>query len=616
MTLAAIDEEIKNRKEELVDLEQKEGYEYVIKFMENNKLDNILDFITLDIWEFLKCFLYSCCGKKNINDYISIVEEYKDIFDKLNPEEVNDFFITVGKYKESNNMDEIIEYFNKKGLVKPLTKINLIADDKKEIIKLALFKKKIDSNRIDLIPFLEAVDEDSEWFVEGFVLYSIYRKIKSFLSNKVFEVYVSSNDEKELKEARIRTLKKALSDDYNVDLIVSTIGFIKNYKEGFERVERNNQREISGIDNAREFLGRELDKKQIIRYREIIKGIKNPKIMYMFLKYIKEHNDYYLNELEEELDGLKQNTKVATQALLNDYGIKKDSYDYDSLPKYTKEELEKILKLLSRIDINNEEKIRIIKSTSIDKINTLTSYLDREIIPKEFISKNTYILDDNSNELDNLKENIETLKRFNISISVFTNSINVVMNDPSFISNNLNILSSYNLLLPLSSTTNLNFLLNDNLETIIDKYLELGYENYLENDLELLNKKELERLEVLKVIGIPITSREELEYYLNEDKEFFISKDEINNYITNDSIYFDEPEEVVTIDKLEEYKLNRVYDFNGTKISIEKINRLLKNNYSLYQAIISNTNLCEEELLNIINIISNEKGKELKKVSY
>ena len=39
-------------------------------------------------------------------------------------------------------------------------------------------------------------------------------------------------------------------------------------------------------------------------YREIIKGIKSPKIKYHFLHYIKEHNEAYALELQEELKNL------------------------------------------------------------------------------------------------------------------------------------------------------------------------------------------------------------------------------------------------------------------------------------------------------------------------
>lgn len=613
MTIQELDKEIELRKEELDKDEEKGAYDYFVKFANNNKLDTILDFINLDIWEFIKCSLY-ICGKYNINYYCDLVDKYKAFFDEMKVEDLDFLHNLLYEYKTEEKMDFLIELFNKKGILKSAKKLAEICEtdnDKSTAIKLGVLKKKIENSNIDFIPFLEEVKNDSDAILYEFPFYIAKRMADELIPNEVKEL--PTLNDKELIERKNKLLKRILGQAISFDSVVAKMRTIKVAIEEYEKAKRNSQREKNGLDNAREYLEKELDKTQIVMYRDIIKGIKNPKIKYLFLKYIEEHNEIYCEELEEELDRLKQNSKVAIQALLNDYGINKNSYDYESLPKYTKEEFETILKVLSRINISNEEKIRIIKSTNIDKINILKNYLDREIINPDYISKNTYILDEESNELDNLKENIEILKNYNISVALFNNSINILMNDSSLISNNLNILNNYNLIQQLISTNDFRFLLSDKLELIIDKYLELGYEEYLESDLNLLNKKELDRLDVLKAIGIPITSKEELEFYLNEEKEFFIPLEEIHNYLIDDSIYVEEPDEVVTIDKLEQYKLNRVYNFNGVIISIEKVNRLLNNGYSLYQSIINNTHLSEDELLNIVNIISNEKG--LKKVS-
>ena len=613
MTIQELDKEIELRKEELDKDEEKGAYDYFVEFASNNKLDTILDFVNLDIWEFIKCSL-SIYGKYNINYYCDLVDKYKAFFDEMKVEDLDFLHNLLYEYKTEEKMDFLIELFNKKGIIKTAKKLAEICEtdnDKSTAIKLGVLKKKIENSNIDFIPFLEEVKNDSDAILYDFPFYIAKRMADELIPNEVKEL--PTLNDKELIERKNKLLKRILGQAISFDSVVAKMRTIKVAIEEYEKAKRNSQREKNGLDNAREYLEKELDKTQIVMYRDIIKGIKNPKIKYLFLKYIEEHNEIYCEELEEELDRLKQNSKVAIQALLNDYGINKNSYDYESLPKYTKEEFETILKVLSRINISNEEKIRIIKSTNIDKINILKNYLDREIINPDYISKNTYILDEESNELDNLKENIEILKNYNISVALFNNSINILMNDSSLISNNLNILNNYNLIQQLISTNDFRFLLSDKLELIIDKYLELGYEEYLESDLNLLNKKELDRLDVLKAIGIPITSKEELEFYLNEEKEFFIPLEEIHNYLIDDSIYVEEPVEVVTVDSLEQYKLNRVYNFNGVIISIEKVNRLLNNGYSLYQSIINNTHLSEDELLNIVNIISNEKG--LKKVS-
>lgn len=595
MTIQELDQEVLSRIHGMEDEKRKEAYDFVVDFLDKYHLDNIEDFIHMDIWEFIKCSLYINCKEKDMNKYREVIDGCKDLFDSLKIGNIEKLLTLVNMFAKENNIDELI------GIIQS-----------KYSFKFVQWKSKFESMNINFVPFLEEVKINGETFLKEVAFYLTYRNVLDFLNNKVFEVHADVTSERQMKDLRARVLTSALEDFFNVPAILDKMNSVKTFKEECERVDRNNQREKTGLLNARSALDKELDKKQIIMYRDIIKGIKSPKIKYLFLHYIKEHNEEYLNELIEELNRLRQDSKVSIQALLNDYGISKDSYDYESLPAFSKEELETILKVLSKLNITNEEKIRIIKSTSINRINSLKDYLDRDLLSIEYVSNNTYILDEDRKELDYFKDNMVLLKSLGISLQLFSNSIGILMNDSSRIRQNIDVLNTYNLLIPLSKTEDFNFLLNEDLERVIDKYLELGFEEYLESDLNLLNKTELERIEVLKVIGIPITSREELERYL--DRDFFIPKEEIENYLPNDVRYVEEPKEVISKEQLEEYKsTNRVYDFNGIKISIEKVNRLVNIGNSLYQAIISNTNLQEDELLRIVKIIRTEKPKELKR---
>lgn len=613
MTIQELDKEIDLRKTELIDDDKKEAYNFIINFINNNKIDNILDYINMDIWEFLKCSIYINCNEKDINKCSKDVDSYKELFNSIKIDTIEKLLSLILTYYKTGKIDFVIDYFKTNGFINEIRNMSKFTEvSNSDAVKIGLLKRKLSNNNIDIIPLLENLKEYKEPFIDELVYYLTYRKIEDYVKNKVFEVYADPNNKVKLEQKKVKVLTSELEDFFNVNEILKKMIKIKEFVEEYERVEKNNQREINGLDSARTNLEKELDKKQIYNYRDIIKGIKSSKIKFLFLKLILEHNELYHEELNKELENLSQDSKVSIQALLNNYGINKECYDYHEIPKYSKDELESILKVITRLNITNEEKIRIIKNTSLEKIDTLKNYLDREILSTEYVSNNTYILSKETSELDNLKDNIELLKNNNISLSIFVDSISILMNNSLLINNNLNILNNYNLLKGLNNTLDFNFLLSDNLEIIIDKYLELGFSEYLENDLDLLNKKELERIEVLKLIGILITNREELDSILDEDKKFFIPKEEINKYLIDDSKYIEEPEEIISIDDLEQYKNNRVYNFNGVLISVEKVKRLLNNNYNLYQAIIYNTHLNEEELLSIKNIINNSKRKELK----
>ena len=83
MTIQELDKEIELRKTELIDDDKKEAYNYIINFINNNKIDNILDYINMDIWEFLKCSIYINRNKKDINKCSSDIDSYKELFNSI-----------------------------------------------------------------------------------------------------------------------------------------------------------------------------------------------------------------------------------------------------------------------------------------------------------------------------------------------------------------------------------------------------------------------------------------------------------------------------------------------------------------------------------------------------
>ena len=336
---------------------------------------------------------------------------------------------------------------------------------------------------------------------------------------------------------------------------------------------------------------------------------------YCFLQFVKEHNEKYYLELKQELSELQQNSKVAIQTLLANYGITKDYYVFDEIFHFSVEELEKILKILSLFDISIQEKVHILEVTSIEQVLFLKACLDESLISISFVNSHLEIFEKNSLKLFNLKNNIGILNEYGILVSLFTNSMEVLLSDSDIIRKNLSILNSYNLLKYMNGEIDYSFLKNESLSEIIDKYLELACEEYLISDLSLLNKTQLKRLEIYKLIGIEVSSKEELEDILNEEKEFFIPLSESEEYLFDEGEFIEEPTCNVSLDELEQYKMTeRVYNFDGILISVQKVQRLLNMNFSLYQAIIHNTNLSEEQIRKIINIISHPKTNTLKNV--
>ena len=613
MTIEELDRQIETRKEELEDEVKYEAYRYLKGFLKYYKSENLLDFLDMDMAAFIDCSLYLDCKNKDIPKFHEIAEITRDLYEKQNDKLLDKIISTTTFFYNEGKIDELIKYYKTEGFINDIKQLNSMSDNSYAVLSLPSIKKSLDSLDMDIIPLLELIKEEGQPVLDLLNFALVHTEVLRFCSGRVFALYTNVTNPKQLEDKKAAVLARELEDFFDVEDILRRMKTIRDFVDEYERVDRNNQKEINELDDSRNKLERDLDKKQIVRYREITKGIRSAKIKYSFLKYIREHNEEYYDELLSEYNKLKQDSKVSIQALLNDYGIPKNTYDYDSLPNYGRDELESILKVLSGLTISNEEKISILQNTTPEKVSTLKSYLDREIIPVSYVSEHIELFNEDSNELDNLKENIKVLKEHNVQLAVFTNSIDILMGEPESINNNIGILESYNLLNGLNNSEDLSFIQRSGLDEVIDKYLELGFEDYLENDLSLLNKKSLERIELLQVVGIPINSKEELESFLSDDKEFFVPLKEIDNYLPNEVDYVEEPEEQITIDMLDKYKAtDRVYDFDGIKISIPKVNRLLDEGNTLYQSIIKNTHLNEEQLTKIAKTVSVKHVKELK----
>ena len=79
MTIEGLEYQIIKRKKELKTSSEKDGYNYLVDFLENNKLDNVGDFLDIDMWKFIICNLY-IQSNKSIDEVIKFVDLIKPLF--------------------------------------------------------------------------------------------------------------------------------------------------------------------------------------------------------------------------------------------------------------------------------------------------------------------------------------------------------------------------------------------------------------------------------------------------------------------------------------------------------------------------------------------------------
>lgn len=612
MTLDELDLEIELKKNNDYNNEDKEGYLYVKKIVDENNMENIIDFLRLDIWEFIKCNLYINFKNKSMDECSKIADFCENIFSDLKDGAKDAILGSFVILKENEKIDAVIEYFESKEKKADFKIINDIVKINSSIATILMHLKNIaNKNNLDIIAFLKGFKENERLIINLIDLYNCYREINELKNHIVIAVNDRKLSEKQLENIKVDALTSFLRDKYNIDKILSKMNELKEYVSNTEKTQRRNLKEINAIEFSRELLKKSLEKKEILNYREIIKGIKDPKIKYYILLIIKEHNEKYYEELNNETRTLQMNEKTIIESLLNEYGISNDYYDIDKITHIRVKDLETILKIISILQISVEDKINLIENASLDNVKLIKEYLDRNILTISFVSKHLEIFSNNSKELEFLIENLDIIKKYNIPIATFCDNLEILISNPKIINKNLEVLKKYDLFKNINSTKNYEFLKDENLEIKIDKFLELGYEVFLENDLSLLNRKEIERLEVLKSIGMLIDSKEKIDEVLDDNKQFFISLSDMNNYMYNACDYVEEPNVSINIDELECYKVsNRLYDFGGLKVSYNKVKRMLENGNSIYQSIVYNMVLSEEELVIIQNIISKNNEKK------
>lgn len=609
MTIEGLEYLINNRKKELKPSSEIDGYNYLVDFLNNNKLNNIGDFLDIDMWKFIICNLY-IQSNKSIDEVIKFVDLIKPLFTNMKVLTVADILDKLIKVVENDSVDVIINYLKCQNVIYEQKYLNMIKDiDDSLSYSLISIKKKMNDGKLNVLPFFEGLKDYNITLVYQMYLYCIRYLIDT--TDTVFIIGLDAHEmeNKKRKIRKVELFSQAMKNDIDVKTSITYYQYLKKYVEEFSRGEKRKQKEIEGIDLAYNMLAKNIAKKEIVLYHDIAKLIKDNKLKYSFLLFIKEHNMRYYHELEEELTTLEKDSKVSIMALLKKYGIRKEYYDIDLMMNYEQEELEEILSLVSLLDISLEDKVLAIYNTSLEEIRLLKEYMRKNILDLSFISHHLELLNKDNKYLICLNKNLLTLKELNINMTLFKN-IDLFLDNVDIIRENLFLLGSYNLLNSLKTTNEHDFLTNPLLAIIIDKLLEYGFEDYLLSDLSLLNTKVIKRLDVFKMMNIPITSKEQLLDILDSDKRFFVKSNDIDNYLENIKVDW---ETDISLDDLDKYKISdRLYDFDGIKVSINKVKRMIDKGETLINAILDGLVLDEDELSKIKGFLSCEVKKLIK----
>ena len=256
------------------------------------------------------------------------------------------------------------------------------------------------------------------------------------------------------------------------------------------------------------------------------------------------------------------NTSTAYLDELSKHNIVVDSNEVKDFMFNNLDDFKKILNITSRYSLPEKDLVRVLKVTNIELVLKIDEYIKRGMLSLAFIRNNLDIYDINHTKIDVIDNNINALNNYKSS---------------------------------LRTTDNFLFILDNNLAYKIDKFIELGYSSYLEGDLGLINSNNIKRLELLKLMNIPINDINELREVLFGQK-FIINDYELDGYISNVLPYKKKKELSCSLEDLEKNRVDkRTYSLGGVLISSEKVNRLINEGYDMYDAITYGLLLTEDE---------------------
>ena len=584
-----------------------EMYEYHKSFVENNRYDSLKDFLDIDTYKCAACVYATKDEESTVEDCEKHIEVLKGLLNSLDCYEIHHYRTMLIAICLS------FEIKNFKGY--------LTADeDEKEEILNKMKKRIADNDVIDTLMGIDEKDYPKFYYlaekiqkypyeaVDGVALIEAQKALKhdyfDYISNKE-----KSNKLPDEKTTNKFFLLRGVKEKYNQSAINKMIKCISNYiilkEQQAKKHDRNVKREIDSLNSAFELLGKQLEKAEITNIDTIVDQVKDENIKFAFLQVIYSHNLEYYNSLENEIRVLEENSEIQYQALLNEFGINKSEYDVELIMINSIKDVREMLEFLSKLNISNKDKLSVLNKSDLETVNTIKTHVNIGYLTIDFISTNIDLLISNSNKYNNYIKNICELNKYNINPNVFVNSLDILISDDKLISKNLEILNKYNLFATFKDANNYNFLLEANLEEKIDKILELGYESFLELDLNTLNSESINRLELMKALNYPINSKEEFDKIIDSSKSFFVDDDNIDSYIPSVVSLKEKKALSVNTKDLEKYRSSlRVYRINDTLVSVNKVNRLLGDGYDMYDAILYNMNLSNDEYENVISTLT------------
>ena len=621
-----------NKEKNLIDqelLEENERLEFYREIFTKNGCSTLNEAIKANHSDLAVAIILNNEPALSVEDAKRVVYANRDIFENLNIETIGELVKLIDSLSGNKEMYASVR--------KTLTKnggisfSSIFTKEGQLAIMLHHLADTMDTTPEAFLDFIDLFLEHSHGFVLALSTVATLREIKEDKEMHYQMIQEISEEEGAKIKGKVQDkwVTELIHGDYNVSNLLKPITNARNEYQHLEQEQKNRRRYLSKSKLIYEQLETNLYKAisegEVRNIETLLKKVPSDEIRLAILKLVYKHNHEIYTKLSAEYQELSANDASHYQVLLAKYGISPEDYEVGTVMGNSIDELSQMLEILSKLKIASpEELLIIIQNSDLETINNLNGLYEKNIITTNLLSNHHGLFNPSSKEYEDFMRNLSLITKKKLNPHYFTASEEVLVTPHQKVESSIKILEDYSLVSNIKTGMNLSFLKEEDLAPAIDTLLELGYEKNLEESLELLNYKDkFDRLRVLKVLNIPVSSTEELIEVLTSPK-FYVPDTEIPNYIYNAAQYHlpsnvvevTEPKKKVPdVQRLSSFsETDRTYSFNGVLISKNKVHRTLshvlatgKPTDRLIYGVLKDSILTDEEVLKVVAALAPQK---------
>ena len=381
MTLAEIKKLVEIEKEKLgqeLSTENEELKKYADFFTDYN-LNDVRNYDKVDTSRFFILYLHSVNPSKwSMEELETMVAKNKKLFQESDSIVFRKLIDLARDIVEAGAAD-ILRELSREPKKSHISIFQFIKSKRiSEIAKKSL--ENLKEEGYDLENLIDLIEKEDEDLCHALSLVSMFKESKE-IKNDIKEQMLEFAEENNLSPSdRVfqKTADKYMNLSVKKDEVFKLFEVMQEYYKRLLSKEKSRQQQAKkGLKNYQQFenlFAKAIKSKEITNYEEIIESIASPQLRIEVLKFIYRHNLQYQQQLYTTYQSVFDDNTMPYKAFLSRYSL--SIKNLEALMTKSIEELEKMLKEISTLNIQNKE--QILEGSNLARISKLKELMKKE----------------------------------------------------------------------------------------------------------------------------------------------------------------------------------------------------------------------------------------------